>query len=152
MSFKETAEQFTILQAQISGAAREAFDKFSEAGLIREERHEDGEYKKVPVKGYKYESFEIYPETVSPKRAGFIEIRGEQYAGCGEYDHTTIHIPLEAMDNLDEYIAGEQAKIAEEERKAAEAKAEAERQRQLLVEKSEREQFERLSKKFGGAA
>jgi CTP-dependent riboflavin kinase len=146
-TFKQTVDQYNELHAQISEAAQDAFQKYQDAGLIRQERLEDGEYVMVPQKGYKYSKFEV------DANWDFIEIEGSVYTGCGEYDYITINVPLSALDNnlsINAWIAQEKAKIEAANQKKAEEKAAKEAQAKLEQEQAEREYFNTLKEKYEG--
>lgn len=143
-SIKELAKQSMSIDSQIWEAAKNAFEKMSDAGLIREERHIDGEYVMVPTDSFEFSGYEL-------EKNG-IEMKGQYYAGCGEYEHMHITVPYEAFDNIAEYIAQQAAIYAEAERKKAEEEAAKEAQRKLEQEQAEREHFQTLKEKYEGAA
>jgi CTP-dependent riboflavin kinase len=148
-TFKQTVSQYNELHAQISEAAQDIFQKYQDAGLIRQERLEDGEYVMVPQKGYKYSKFEVDPNW------DFIEIEGSVYTGCGEYDYITINVPLSALDNnlsMNAWIEQEKAKIEATAQKKAEEKAAKEAETAREQEEFEKQQYLELKQKYEGAS
>jgi hypothetical protein len=140
MSTKEKALQLKQDQEEMYDIMKDIFEKCQDAGILREEYGNEW----VTLSGFKFDGYEFYNN--------YVEIKGERYAGCGEYDHTHINIPYDALDNIDGFIQQKKDEIAEEARKKAEAEAAAEAQTKLEQEQYEREQYQALKVKFEGVA
>jgi hypothetical protein len=119
------------------------FSKCQDAGILREEYYEHGEEKWVSLKGYSFDGYEFFNN--------YVTLKGELYAGCGEYDYTHVDIPYDAFDNIDGWIAEQDAKHAEFVRKQAEAKAAKEAENKRQAEEAERKRFLELKEKYEGA-
>lgn len=140
MSVKEKALQLKRDQEQMYSIMSGIFEKCQDAGILRQEW--GGEW--VILSGFKFEGYEFYNN--------FVEIKGERYAGCGEYDHCHINVPYDALDNIDGFIQQKKDEIAEEARKEAEAAAAEEAENKRQQEESEKQRYLELRAKYEGAA
>lgn len=145
-SIKEVAEQAEELNEQLYQFAHRAFAQALAAGVVlTEQRDEDsGEYIFLPTKcDYKFDGYETDSKGM--------EIKGKVYTGCGEYDHTRIHIPFEHLDNVEAWIALKKAEIDAAAQKRGAAKQAKEAQEKLEQEQAEREHYQALKVKYEGA-
>lgn len=136
---KEKVLQFKQAQEEMYSIMSGIFEKCQDAQIIREDYGDN-----PPISGYKFEGYDFYNN--------YVEIRGERYAGCGEYDHTHINIPYDALDNIDGFIEQKKAEYAEQERKKAEQEAAEEAQEKREAEERERQRYLELKEKYEGAA
>lgn len=137
-----------ILDAEaisLFASAKSHFDNVVEASFAAWQKHINRNETKYGV-----ESFEISGNTIF--------IQGTRYAGCNENEHKSFQMPtkyivgaapIELMKEeakaIDAKLAAEAAVKAEENRLR---KLEDDAQKALITEQREREEFERLSKKF----
>lgn len=126
-------------------SAKSHFDSVVEASFSAWQKHINRNETKYGV-----ESFEISGNTIF--------IQGTRYTGCNEYDHKSFQMPTkyivgeapiemikEESNAIDERLAAEAA-VKTEENRLKKLKDDA--QKALITEQRDREEFERLSKKF----
>jgi hypothetical protein len=137
---KSLFQQHEAIDNQCYHVAKAMFLKLQDAHVI----HDDNTRREGfnPAKDYEYTGFEM-------TKTG-IRLSGSQYVGGGEYYYVSIDIPLDRIDNLDEFIREKQEERAEAQRqrraaRMAEEAAETERQAQW-----ERDKYEELKAKFEG--
>lgn len=143
-TYKELAKQYEQISNELYTFSKSAFEKALASGVVLEEQWgDDHDRIFLPTKqNYKFDSFEIDSKG--------IEIKGSVYAGCGDYDYTSIHIPFDYLDNIDGWIELKKAEIDEAARKRVEAKEAKEAQELLEQEQAERDQFQALKEKYEG--
>lgn len=139
MSAKEKALQLKRDQEEMYDIMKDIFEKCQDAGILREEYGNEW----VTLSGFKFDDYEFYND--------YVEIKGERYAGCGEYDHCHINVPYDALDNIDGFIQQKKDEIAEEARKKAEAEAAEEAETKRQQEEYEKQQYLELKEKYEGA-
>lgn len=138
MSVKAKAQQLRQMESEFYNIASEIFEKCQDAEILREEHGNHW----VTLSGFKFDGYEFYNN--------YVQIKGEIYAGCGEYDHCHIDIPYNSLDDIDGFIAGKKAAIAEEARKEAEAEAAKEAETQREQAEYEKQQYLELKEKYEG--
>lgn len=139
-TLKEQAIQLRVSQEAFYNDMADIFDKCQDAGILREEYGNEW----ITLSGFKFDGYEFYNN--------FVEIKGERYAGCGEYDHCRINIPYDALDNIDDFIQTKKDEITEEARKKAEAEAAEEAEIKRQQEEFEKQQYLELKQKYEGAS
>lgn len=139
-TLKEQAIQLRVSQEAFYNDMADIFDKCQDAGILREEYGNEW----ITLSGFKFDGYEFYNN--------FVEIKGERYAGCGEYDHCSINIPYDALDNIDDFIQTKKDEITEEARKKAEAEAAEEAEIKRQQEEFEKQQYLELKQKYEGAS
>jgi hypothetical protein len=146
MNFRELARQAYEIDQQLSAAAKKAFDFGNANQLIFEEEQDDNGlwgYWNPSKRDWKYTGYEI--------GANGLDISGEAYAGCGDYEHTNFHVPYEQLDNLEAWAEQRKAHYAEKKRLRLEEAAAKEAEEQREADEAERKQFEKLKVKYEGA-
>lgn len=137
-SLKEKTLQLKKDEEQMYSIMSGIFKKCQDAGILREEHGDHW----TTLSGFTFDGYEFYNN--------YVEIKGQIYAGCGEYDHCHINIPYDSLDDIDGFIAEKQAAIAEEARKKAEAEAAEEEKQKLEQEEFEKQQYLELKEKYEG--
>lgn len=136
---KEKALQLKKDQEEMYEVMSDIFEKCQDAGILREEYGNEWHV----LSGFKFSGYEFYNN--------FVEVKGERYAGCGEYDHTHINVPYDALDNIDGFIQQKKDEIAEEARKEAEKEAAEEAESKRQQEEYDRQRYQELKEKYEGA-
>jgi len=145
MTIRELAIQAYETDQQLTKAAKEAFEFAKANGLILEEDwSDDDEHKWVPSKrSWQYTGYEIGKDG--------LDIKGEVYAGCSEYDYCHIYVPYESFNNLEAWAAQKKAEYAEKERQRAERVAARKAQEIAEAEEREKARYLKLKEKYEGA-
>jgi hypothetical protein len=96
MSFVADYNQYVALLNHLNSSCRDAFDKIQEARLLYSDEYHDDATR--ILRGYVYASFWYF------QKENKIMLSGKIYSGNGEYDYGKIGVPINALDNIEEWI------------------------------------------------
>jgi len=96
MSFVADYNQYVALLNHLNSSCRDAFDKIQEARLLYSDEYRDDTTR--ILRGYVYESFWC------DHKKNEIRLSGKVYFGNHEYDYGEIGVPINALDNIEEWI------------------------------------------------